>query len=120
MNCVNTFDGGTHNDHILNQIIPSLREKISKKFKTDILTRSDKEPYVSFINSTIINPAFSSQTKKLITDIKNFGTEIKLTDKFINSYISRRLQILLRLVRIRRKVADEKKAEREAIRRYQK
>ena len=37
-------------------------------------------------NKTVINPAFSSQTKeKLITDIKNFGTEIKLTDKFINS-----------------------------------
>ena len=115
VNCVNTFDGGTHNDHVLNQIIPSLREKISKKFKTDILPGQIKNHMFLFINSTIINPAFSSQTKeKLITDIKNFGTEIKLTDKFINSIYKSEITNSITDWLDQKKVADEKKAEREA------
>lgn len=115
VNCVNTFDGGTHNDHILNQIIPALREKISKKFKTDILPGQIKNHMFLFINSTIINPAFSSQTKeKLITDIKNFGTEIKLTDKFINSIYKSEITNSITDWLDQKKVADEKKAEREA------
>ena len=68
-----------------------------------------------FINSTIINPAFSSQTKeKLITDIKNFGTEIKLTDKFINSIYKSEITNSITDWLDQKKVADEKKAEREA------
>lgn len=115
VNCVNTFDGGTHNDHILNQIIPLLREKISKKFKTDILPGQIKNHMFLFINSTVINPAFSSQTKeKLITDIKNFGTEIKLTDKFINSIYKSEITNSITDWLDQKKVADEKKAEREA------
>ena len=115
VNCVNTFDGGTHNDHILNQIIPSLREKISKKFKTDIMPGQIKNHIFLFINSTIINPAFSSQTKeKLITDIKNFGTEIKLTDKFINSIYKSEITNSITDWLDQKKAADEKKAEREA------
>ena len=115
VNCVNTFDGGTHNDHILNQIIPALREKISKKFKTDILPGQIKNHMFLFINSTVINPAFSSQTKeKLITDIKNFGTEIKLTDKFINSIYKSEITNSITDWLDQKKVADEKKAEREA------
>jgi DNA topoisomerase-2 len=115
VNCVNTFDGGTHNDHILNQIIPTLREKISKKFKTDILPGQIKNHMFLFINSTVINPAFSSQTKeKLITDIKNFGTEIKLTDKFINSIYKSEITNSITDWLDQKKVADEKKAEREA------
>ena len=115
VNCVNTFDGGTHNDHILNQIIPSLREKISKKFKTDIMPGQIKNHMFLFINATVINPAFSSQTKeKLITDIKNFGTEIKLTDKFINSIYKSEITNSITDWLDQKKVADEKKAEREA------
>ena len=115
VNCVNTFDGGTHNDHILNQIVPTLREKISKKFKTDILPGQIKNHMFLFINSTVINPAFSSQTKeKLITDIKNFGTEIKLTDKFINSIYKSEITNSITDWLDQKKVADEKKAEREA------
>ena len=115
VNCVNTFDGGTHNDHILNQIVPTLREKISKKFKTDILPGQIKNHMFLFINATVINPAFSSQTKeKLITDIKNFGTEIKLTDKFINSIYKSEITNSITDWLDQKKVADEKKAEREA------
>lgn len=115
VNSVYTYDGGTHCDYILNQIIPSLREKISKKFKTDILPGQIKNHIFLFVNSTIIRPSFSSQTKeKLITDIKNFGTEIKLTDKFINSIYKSEITNSITDWLDQKKVADEKKAEREA------
>lgn len=41
-----------------------------------------------FLNAEIVNPAFGSQTKeKLITEIKDFGTEYTVSDKFIQSII---------------------------------
>ena len=115
VNSVYTYDGGSHCDYILNQIIPSIREKISKKFKTDILPGQIKNHIFLFVNSTIIRPSFSSQTKeKLITDIKNFGTEIKLTDKFINSIYKSEITNSITDWLDQKKAADKKKAEREA------
>lgn len=113
-NCY-TYDGGTHNEYILNQIIPTLREKIGKKYKTDILPGQIKNHIFLFINSTVYNPAFSSQTKeKLITDVKNFGTEIKLTDKFITNIYKSEITNSITDWLDQKKQADEKKAEREA------
>lgn len=115
VNSVYTYDGGSHCDYILNQIVPFLREKINKKYKTDILPGQIKNHIFLFVNSTIIRPSFSSQTKeKLITDIKNFGTEIKLTDKFINSIYKSEITNSITDWLDKKKVADEKKAEREA------
>lgn len=115
VNSVYTYDGGSHCDYILNQIVPFLREKINKKYKTDILPGQIKNHIFLFVNSTIIRPSFSSQTKeKLITDIKNFGTEIKLTDKFINSIYKSEITNSITDWLDQKKVADEKKAEREA------
>lgn len=115
VNSVYTYDGGSHCDYILNQIVPFLREKINKKYKTDILPGQIKNHIFLFVNSTIIRPSFSSQTKeKLITDIKNFGTEIKLTDKFINSIYKSEITNSITDWLDQKKAADEKKAEREA------
>lgn len=86
VNSVYTYDGGSHCDYILNQISSFLREKINKKNKFDLLPGQIKNHLFLFVNSTIIRPSFSSQTKeKLITNQKDFGTEIKLSDKFLNS-----------------------------------
>ena len=115
VNSVYTYDGGSHCDYILNQMVPFLREKINKKYKTDILPGQIKNHIFLFVNSTIIRPSFSSQTKeKLITDIKNFGTEIKLTDKFINSIYKSEITNSITDWLDQKKVADEKKAERDA------
>jgi DNA topoisomerase-2 len=114
VNCVYTYDGGTHLEYILNRIIPFLREKIGKKYKTDILPGQIKNHIFLFINSTVFNPQFSSQTKeKLITDIKNFGTEIKLTDKFLNQIYKSEITNSITDWLDQKKLADEKKAERE-------
>jgi DNA topoisomerase-2 len=114
VNCVYTYDGGTHLEYILNRITPFLREKIGKKYKTDILPGQIKNHIFLFINSTVFNPQFSSQTKeKLITDIKNFGTEIKLTDKFLNQIYKSEITNSITDWLDQKKLADEKKAERE-------
>ena len=115
VNSVFTYDGGTHIEYIANQITPFLREKINKKFKTDILPGQIKNHIFLFVNSTVMNPAFSSQSKeKLITDQKNFGTEIKLTEKFLNQIYKSEVTNSITDWLDEKKLADEKKAEREA------
>lgn len=115
VNSVYTYDGGTHCDYIMNQIIPTLRERIGKKYKTDILPGQIKNQMFLFVNSIVYNPMFDSQSKtKLITESKNFGTEIKLTDKFINSVYKSEITNAITDWLDKKKEVDEKKAEREA------
>lgn len=84
VNSVETKDGGTHCAYISNQIITYLRERIKKKYKVDVKPNDIRQHFSLFINCTIINPAFSSQTKeKLITEQKNFGTEHVVSEKFL-------------------------------------
>lgn len=115
VNTVYTYDGGTHCEHVLNQIIPYLREKINKKYKTDILPSQIKNHLFLFVNSIVYNPMFDSQSKtKLISDQKNFGTEIKLTEKFLKQIYNSEVTNSITDWLDQKKNADEKKAEREA------
>ena len=82
VNSVHTKDGGTHVEYIVNQLIAQLREMIKKKHKVEVKP-SDIRNYMSiFIECTVINSSFSSQTKeKLITEPKDFATRHEVTDK---------------------------------------
>lgn len=83
-NATETYDGGTHVDYIMNQIIVDLREFFLKKHKTDVKPNELKNHMFLFLNSTVINPSFSSQTKeKLITEVKDFGTLFNISKKLI-------------------------------------
>jgi len=87
-NSTETYDGGTHIDYIMNQIIVALREFFMKKHKVDIKPSELKQHMFLFLDSTIINPSFSSQTKeKLITEIKDFGSTFEVSDKLIQSIL---------------------------------
>ena len=115
VNSVYTYDGGTHIDYVLNQIIPFLREKISRKYKTDILPGQIKNHLFLFVDATIINPSFGSQTKeKMISDVKNFKTEIRLSEKFLNNIYKSEITNSITDWLDQKKSADEKKAERDA------
>ncbi len=84
VNSVETKDGGTHVNNITHQIIQYLREKIKKKYKIDVKPADLKQHIFLFIDCTIINPAFSSQTKeKLITEPKDFGSIHELTERIL-------------------------------------
>jgi DNA topoisomerase-2 len=83
VNSIHSKDGGTHESYILNQVIEYLRTMIKKKHKVDVKPSEIKNHVFLFINCTVINPAFSSQTKeKLITEPKDFGTKHEVTEKF--------------------------------------
>jgi len=84
VNTVETFDGGTHIDYIMNQVVVQIREYINKKHKVDVKPLEIKNHIFFFCNSTIINPMFTSQTKeKLSTEIKDFGSTCQVTEAFV-------------------------------------
>jgi DNA topoisomerase-2 len=72
----------------MNQIVSQLREFFMKKHKVDIKPSELKNHMTLFLNSTVINPSFSSQTKeKLITEVKDFGTTYEIATKTIQSIL---------------------------------
>jgi len=78
VNGINTFRGGTHCNHVMDNIIKVLiNDYIKKKDKEIKITPSIlKENLVFFINSVIINPTFSSQTKDtLMSKADKFGSK---------------------------------------------
>lgn len=83
-NSVHTKDGGSHVDYIANQLSDALRIMIKKKHKVDIKPAEIKKHFFLFINATIINSDFNSQTKeKLINNSKDFGTEHIISDEIV-------------------------------------
>ena len=87
-NTTETYDGGTHVDYVMNQIIVCLREFFLKKHKVDIKPSELKQHMFLFLDATVINPSFSSQTKeKLITEVKEFGTTFEVSAKLIQSIL---------------------------------
>jgi DNA topoisomerase II len=84
-NSIETYDGGTHVEWVMNQVINSLREFFSKKHKIDVKPSELRNHMFLFLDSTVINPSFSSQTKeKLITESKEFAQSLLITEKFIS------------------------------------
>lgn len=82
VNSIDTKEGGNHVNYIANQVVDKLRQLIKKKHKVDIKPSDIRNHMMVFVNCTIINPAFSSQTKeKLITEPKDFGSTHEVTDR---------------------------------------
>ena len=82
VNSVFTKDGGTHVDYITNQLIIILRELIKKKHKVEVKPNEIRNYLKVFINCTIVNSSFSSQTKeKLITEPRDFNTQHEVLEK---------------------------------------
>jgi DNA topoisomerase-2 len=86
VNSIETKDGGTHVDYIINQITSWLKEKIKKKHKIELKPSEIRSQMILFVDSTIINPAFSAQTKeKLITEQKDFGSVFTISEIFLEA-----------------------------------
>jgi len=113
VNSTETYDGGTHVDYIMNQIITELRAYFNKKHKFDVKPSELKQHMLLLLNCTIINPSFSSQTKeKLITEVKDFGQEFLVSKKLINSILkSEIVNSVLDWIE-QKKQADENKLQR--------
>ena len=90
VNGINTFSGGSHVDHIVNDFVKEVSETIKQKKKDikNIKPSSIKENMIIFLNSTIYNPTFSTQTKDLLTSkTKDFGFKCDISDKTIKKFL---------------------------------
>ena len=114
VNSTETYDGGSHVDYILNQIISELRLFFQKKHKVDIKPSEIKNHIFLFLNTTVINPSFSSQTKeKLITEVKDFGFTYVVSAKLIKEILkSEIVETILDWIN-RKKDAEENKLARD-------
>ena len=111
VNSVHTKDGGTHVDYISNQLISKLRDMIAKKHKVQVKPSDIRNHLTIFIDCTIINPSFSSQTKeKLITETKLFKTLHEVSDKIAKDIFSSEI-IKTVLDWVERKSLAEERAE---------
>jgi DNA topoisomerase-2 len=89
VNGISTNIGGTHVDHVVNQIVNKLKELATKKLKNVAIKPAlIKENLIFFIDSIIEEPEFDSQAKeRLKTPVKDFGSEYVLTKTFLKSII---------------------------------
>ena len=84
VNGIFTGKGGKHVDYITQQIIKKLIAYIEKKKKIEIKPSILKEQMYIFLNCTIVNPSFDSQTKDYLnTPPSKFGSSCVVSDKFI-------------------------------------
>ena len=89
VNGISTYKGGNHVDYIMKGLIKKIKEAIAKKNK-DLKIKDEliKENLIIFIDCTIINPAFSSQTKEeLKTKQTDFGSTYEMNDKVMAKVI---------------------------------
>lgn len=85
VNGINTIRGGTHVNYVTNAIVKKLSETIEAKKKKVIKAQTLKDNLFVFIKSTIVNPAFDSQSKEtLTTPVAKFGSKCEISDKFID------------------------------------
>lgn len=110
VNSVETKDGGTHVEYVMNQITNWLREKIKKKYKVEVKPSELKNHMFLFVEASIVNSGFSSQTKeKLITEHKDFGSYHEVSEKILKLIFSSEIiKQLLDWIQ-EKKLAEERK-----------
>lgn len=89
VNGICTSRGGTHVDHVVNQIVAKLREIILKKLKTaTIKPAMIKENLIFFVDAVIVNPDFDGQTKDYLkTKAADFGSSYSVPEVFIKKIV---------------------------------
>lgn len=86
VNAICTSKGGGHVTYVADQVAAHLVKTIKKKNKggVDVKPSQIKNHLCIFVNCLVENPAFDSQTKEFLTTRpKQFGSECKLSDKFL-------------------------------------
>jgi len=88
VNGICTYHGGTHVNYINDMIVNKLKELVLKKHKdVTIKPNQIKDNLIVFIKSTIINPAFTSQTKETLkTKVSEFGSKCEIKDKTLTKF----------------------------------
>jgi hypothetical protein len=87
----------------MNQIIVQLREFFLKKAQGRCETKRIAY-HMLFLDSTIVNPSFFSDKRKLITESKEFGSTFEISTKLVQSILKiRNCKLYFRLDRAKEK-----------------
>jgi len=85
VNGINTKKGGKHVETVTRKVLTDFCE-LAKKKKVDIKPGQLKNAVVLFLNSTIVNPSFDSQSKEfLTTPAAEFGSRAEYSGKLVDS-----------------------------------
>jgi DNA topoisomerase-2 len=88
VNGINTRKGGKHVETVQRHVLSDICEVASKKKKMDLKPGQIKESITLFVNATIVNPSFDSQTKEtLTTPAAKFGSSVSISPKFVDSLV---------------------------------
>jgi len=86
-NGINTKKGGKHVENVFKLLMGDFCD-LAKKKKIDIKPSQLKDSVLMFVNATIVNPSFDSQTKEyLTTPASKFGSSFKPSSKFAESLV---------------------------------
>ena len=88
VNSIATTSGGTHVNYIADQICNKLMDIVKKRSKKEggaaLKPTQVRNHIFIFVNSLIVNPAFTSQTKEqLTTKSSQFGSKCTVSDDFL-------------------------------------
>lgn len=87
VNGINTKKGGKHVENVTRKVLTDFCD-FAKTKKVDIKPGQLKHSVVLFINSTIVNPSFDSQSKEfLTTPATEFGSRPEYSGKLIQSLV---------------------------------
>jgi DNA topoisomerase II len=88
VNGINTRKGGKHVETVQRHVLTDICEVAQKKKKLDLKPGQIKDTITFFVNSTIVNPSFDSQTKEtLTTPAAKFGSTVHPGQKFIDQLV---------------------------------
>jgi DNA topoisomerase-2 len=88
VNGINTRKGGKHVETVQRHVLGDVCEAAMKKKKLDLKPGQLKVTVTFFVNATIVNPSFDSQTKEtLTTPVAKFGSTVSISSKFTDILI---------------------------------
>ncbi|OAT13642.1 DNA topoisomerase II [Blastomyces gilchristii SLH14081] len=108
VNSIATTSGGSHVNTVADQICNKLVEVVKKKNKTGATLKPAqiRNHIFVFVNSQIVNPAFTSQTKEqLTTKPSQFGSKCVLSDDFLKKIL--KTQVMENIMHFAEKKADQ-------------
>lgn len=112
VNGIHNPDGGEHVDYIQRMVVRQISDYIKNVKKKDISSNEHiKNNLWIFVNATIINPVFDSQTKrKVVTKPSKFFFKSKIPTDFIEQF-EKRCKITSRVMRISEAIEVEQLTE---------
>jgi len=87
VNAINTRKGGKHVETVQRHVLSDICE-VGKKKKMDLKPGQLKDTITLFVNATIVNPSFDSQTKEtLTTPAAKFGSSVSIGQALIDKLV---------------------------------